>query len=208
MTRVKICGLTDEYELGCALNAGADAVGFIVEIGHSRHRLSAEEARELIGMVPPLTTSVAVLEPDGVEDAVQLAGYLESDALQIHGELSADEIAELRRRVHQRIIVAVPPGYESAAELSRVADAVLVDTPFLGGLGGSGMTHDWSVTARMRSTLQAPLILAGGLRPENVMDAINAVKPYAVDVSSGVETNGRKDPAKVEEFVRRVRSCR
>ncbi|MGB9902002.1 phosphoribosylanthranilate isomerase [Methanothrix sp.] len=207
MTRVKICGLTDEDELRCALKAGADAVGFIVEIERSRHRLSVDEARGLIEMVPPFTASVAVIEPDCVEDAVRLADYLQSDALQIHGSISLEEIAEIRRRVSQRIIVAVPPGSERAAEMSRVADAILVDTPVSGGLGGSGRTHDWSVTARMRSTLHAPLILAGGLRPENIVDAIDAVRPYAVDVSSGVETNGRKDPAKIEEFVRRVRSC-
>ncbi|MCQ8903669.1 MAG: phosphoribosylanthranilate isomerase [Methanothrix sp.] len=207
MTRVKICGLTDEDELRCALNAGADAVGFIVEIERSRHRLSVDEARDLIGMVPPFTASVAVVEPDCVEDAVCLAGYLESDALQIHGGLSVGEIEEIKRRVSQRIIVAVPPGSERAAEMSRVADAILVDTPVSGGVGGSGRTHDWSLTARMRPMLQAPLILAGGLRPENIVDAIDAVKPYAVDVSSGVETDGRKDPVKIEEFVRRVRSC-
>ncbi|HOK57491.1 MAG TPA: phosphoribosylanthranilate isomerase [Methanothrix sp.] len=207
MTRVKICGLTDEDELRCALKAGADAVGFIVEIERSRHRLSVDEARGLIEMVPPFTASVAVIEPDCVEDAVRLADYLQSDALQIHGSISLEEIAEIRRCVSQRIIVAVPPGSERAAEMSRVADAILVDTPVSGGLGGSGRTHDWSVTARMRSTLHAPLILAGGLRPENIVDAIDAVRPYAVDVSSGVETNGRKDPAKIEEFVRRVRSC-
>ncbi|MDH7596732.1 MAG: phosphoribosylanthranilate isomerase [Methanothrix sp.] len=207
MTRVKICGLTDEDELRCALKAGADAVGFIVEIERSRHRLSVDEARDLIEMVPPFTASVAVIEPDCVEDALRLAGCLESDALQIHGGISLEEIGEIRRRVPQRIIVAVPPGSERALEMSRVADAVLVDTPVSGGLGGSGRTHDWSVTARMRSMLRTPLILAGGLRPENIVDAIDAVKPYAVDVSSGVETNGRKDPAKIEEFVRRVRSC-
>ncbi|ABK15312.1 MAG: phosphoribosylanthranilate isomerase [Methanothrix sp.] len=207
MTRVKICGLMDEYELECALKAGADALGFVVEIERSRHRLSLDEARNLIGMVPPFTTSVAVVEPAGVDDAVRLADYLQSDALQIHGDLSPEEIEEIKRRVPQRIIVAVPPGSDRAVEVSRIADAVLVDTPVSGGLGGSGRTHDWSVTARMRSTLHAPLILAGGLRPENVMDAINVVKPYAVDVSSGVETNGRKDPVKAEEFVRRVRSC-
>ncbi|MCX8206867.1 MAG: phosphoribosylanthranilate isomerase [Methanothrix sp.] len=207
MTRVKICGLTDEYELRCALKSGADAVGFIVEIERSRHRLSVDEARKLIEMVPPFTVSVAVVEPSGVDDAVQLAGHLQSDALQIHGKLSPNEIKEIRRRIPQRIIVAVPPGSERAAEVSRVADAVLVDTPAPSGLGGSGRTHDWSVTARMKSMLHAPLILAGGLRPENIVDAIDTVRPYAVDVSSGVETDGRKDPAKVEEFVRRVRSC-
>lgn len=207
MTRVKICGLTDEYELRCALRASADAVGFIVEIERSRHRLSVDEARKLIRMVPPFTASVAVVEPAGVEDAIRLAGYLESDALQLHGDLSPDEIREIRRRVPQSIIVAVPPASERAVEVGRVADAILVDTPVSSGLGGSGRTHDWSVTAIMRSTLCTPLILAGGLRPENIVDAINVVRPYAVDVSSGVETDGRKDPVKIEDFVRRVRSC-
>ncbi len=206
MIRVKICGLTDEDELNYALSAGADAVGFIVEIARSRHRLSRDEAKRLIDLVPPFTTSVAVIEPADVEDAVQLAKELESDAIQILGRLTPQDISEIRNGVRQKIIVAVPPGDVNAFEISRVADAVLVDTPIPGGVGGSGRIHDWSITAGMRSKLASPLILAGGLRPENVRYALERVKPYAVDVSSGVETDGRKDPSKISSFIREVRS--
>ncbi len=206
MIRVKICGLTDEDELNYALSAGADAVGFIVEIARSRHRLSRDEAKRLIDLVPPFTTSVAVIEPADVEDAVQLAKELESDAIQILGRLTPQDISEIRKGVRQKIIVAVPPGDVNAFEISRVADAVLVDTPIPGGVGGSGRIHDWSITAGMRSKLASPLILAGGLRPENVRYALERVKPYAVDVSSGVETDGRKDPSKISSFIREVRS--
>ena len=206
MTRVKVCGIMNEKDLDCAIAGGADAVGFIVEVEDSRHRISAEDASELIKLVPVFTKSVAVIAPNSPEEAVLLARKTGSDLLQVHGTLEPEEIKELKKRVHQKVIAAVPPGVE-AHRMAAAADAVLLDTFKDGKLGGTGAVHDWSVSAAVARDIQIPIILAGGLNPSNVGEAIRTVKPYAVDVSSGVETAGRKDPKKVESFVREVRSC-
>ena len=207
MTRVKVCGIMNEPDLECAIAGGADAVGFIVEVKGSCHEISAEDARELIRRVPVFTKSVAVIAPNSPEEAVLLARKTGADILQVHGTLEPEEIKELKKRVHQRVIAAVPPGVE-AHNMAGAADAVLLDTLKNGKLGGTGTVHDWSVSAAIAKNLQIPMILAGGLNPSNVGEAIRTVRPYAVDVSSGVETVGRKDQKKIESFVREVRSCR
>jgi phosphoribosylanthranilate isomerase len=207
VTRVKVCGIMNEKDLDCAISGGADAVGFIVEVEGSRHRISAEDARELIKQVPVFTKSVVVIAPNSPEDAVLLARKMGADLLQVHGTLGPEDIKELKTQVHQKVIAAVPPGVE-AHRMARAADAVLLDTFKDGKLGGTGAVHDWSVSAAIARDLRVPVILAGGLNPSNVGEAIRTVKPYAVDVSSGVETAGRKDQDKVESFVREVRSCR
>ena len=156
--------------------------------------------------MPVFTKSVAVIAPDSPEEAVLMARKTGADLLQVHGTLEPEEIKELKKRVHQKVIAAVPPGIE-AHRMAGAADAVLLDTFKDGKLGGTGAVHDWSVSASLARNLQIPVILAGGLNPSNVGEAIRTVKPYAVDVSSGVETAGRKDQKKVESFVREVRSC-
>lgn len=206
MTKVKVCGIMNELDLNSAILGGADAVGFIVEVEGSRHRVSAEEARKLIKRVPVFTKSVAVIAPRSPEDAVLLAQKTGADLLQVHGTLEPGEIEELKKQVHQKVIAAVPPGVE-AHRMAGTADAVLLDTLKNGKLGGTGEVHDWSVSAAIIKDLHIPVILAGGLNPSNVGKAIRTVRPYAVDVSSGVETAGRKDQEKIESFVREVRSC-
>lgn len=208
MTKVKICGLMDAGDVEMAVSAGADAVGFVVEVEGSRHRISVEAAERLAARVPVFSKSVAVIAPHSVSEAVGLADALDIDVLQVHGTLSPEEIAYLKTRVRQRVIAAVPAGSRSALAYGRVADAVLVDTAVAGKLGGTGAVHDWSSTAKLAGSIGVPLILAGGLRPGNVCTAISAVKPYAVDASSGLEAGGRKDRSLVESFVTEVRGCR
>lgn len=208
MTRVKICGLMDRQDLDQALAAGADAVGFVVEIDRSRHCLSSEEAREMIDRVPVFAKSVAVVAPGDLQEAVRLSRETGADLLQLHSPFSARDILELKRMVPQRIIAATAPGSEDILSLARAADAILLDTFSDGVLGGSGRTHDWRASAAISRMLEVPVILAGGLDPSNVLSAIKEVRPYAVDVSSGVETGGRKDASKIRAFVKQVRSCR
>ena len=209
MTRVKICGLMSRQDLDYALAAGADAVGFVVEIKSSRHCLSAAEAADLIRRVPIYTKSVAVINPRDIDGAVRLAHETGAEALQVHGSLSPGDMAELKGRVSQKLIAAVAAkaGGEEARRYEAVADAVLLDSMVGGTLGGTEMVHDWLVSAEIAASLKIPVILAGGLYPGNVGEAIERVKPYAVDVSSGVETEGRKDPARVRSFLQAVRAC-
>ncbi|MHB8117551.1 MAG: phosphoribosylanthranilate isomerase [Methanothrix sp.] len=209
MTRIKVCGIMNSEELLQAALAGADAVGFIVEIDDSRHRLSAKEAADLIKQVPLFTKSVAVIAPDDVESAVLLAGQIGADVLQVHGSLSAADLAELKGRVAQKLVATVAAGSDLNEIISYAAsaDAVLLDTLANGKLGGTGAVHDWNKSAKIVEGLKVPVILAGGLNPGNVAAAIEKVRPYAVDASSGLETGGKKDPEKILSFVREVRAC-
>jgi phosphoribosylanthranilate isomerase len=207
LTRVKVCGIMDEQDLDSAILGGADAVGFIVDIEGSRHRISAGIAKELVKKVPVFTKSVAVIAPANIEDAVFLANETEADILQVHGTLGFEEIAKLKDIVSQKIIAASAPGQE-ALDLAKVADAVLLDTVKDGKLGGTGAVHDWFISSKLAEKMKAPVILAGGLNPSNIGKAIKVVRPYAVDVSSGVETNGRKDQNKIESFIKEVLACK
>ena len=209
MTRIKVCGIMNKSELLQAALAGADCVGFVVEIDDSRHRLSAKDAADLIKMVPLFTKSVAVIAPEYVEEAVQLADLIGADVLQVHGSLSAADLAELKGRVAQKLVAALP----ASSDLNEIrsyaasADAILLNTLTNGKLGGTGAVHDWNKSAKIVEGLKVPVILAGGLDPANVAAAIEKVRPYAVDASSGLETRGKKDPQKIFSFVREVRAC-
>jgi phosphoribosylanthranilate isomerase len=201
-----------ESELLQAVFAGADAVGFVVEIDDSRHCLTAGEAADLIELVPVFTKSVAVIAPENVDEAVKLAARTKADVLQVHGSLAPKDLAELKSRVHQKLVAAVAAGAagagsKEAMRFGMVADAVLLDTMVNGKLGGTGAVHDWNMSAEIVRSQKVPVILAGGLNPGNVAEAIRKVRPYAVDVSSGTETGGKKDPEKIRSFVREVRSC-
>ena len=209
MTRIKVCGIMNSAELSQAVLAGADGVGFIVEIDQSRHRLSAREAADLIKLVPLFTKSVAVIAPEDVERAVELAMKTGADVLQVHGSLSAEDMAELKGRVAQKLVATVASDckLDEIRDYAASADAVLLDTLSNGKLGGTGAVHDWNKSAALVKSLKVPVILAGGLNPGNVAAAIKKVGPYAVDASSGLETAGKKDPQKIFSFVREVRAC-
>jgi phosphoribosylanthranilate isomerase len=209
VTKIKVCGIMNRSELLQAVLAGADGVGFIVEIDSSRHRLSAQEAADLIKHVPLFTNSVAVIAPEDVEGAVQLAELTGADVLQVHGSLSAADLAELKGRITQKLVATVAAGFSlnEIKNYAASADAILLDTFSNGKLGGSGAVHDWNKSAAIVESLKVPVILAGGLNPGNVAAAIAKVGPYAVDASSGLETDGKKDSEKIFSFVREVRGC-
>jgi phosphoribosylanthranilate isomerase len=209
MIRIKVCGIMSRDDLTYAVQAGADAVGFVVEIEDSRHCLSAGVAADLIRHVPVYTKSVAVIRPENVDDAVRLAEQTGADVLQLHGSLAPGDLAVLKGRVHQKLVaaVAVDDGGREAKSYQMAADSVLLDSMVDGKLGGTGRVHDWDKSAEIVRSLRVPVILAGGLDPGNVAQAIKKVRPYAVDVSSGTESAGRKDPVKINSFVQKVRAC-
>jgi phosphoribosylanthranilate isomerase len=211
---VKICGITSQGDLAIALAAGANAVGFLVGLIHpSVEQLEPEQAADLIRLVPPLVTSVLVThssEPKRVDDFCAIA---RPTAVQLQGDFPLAEIAALRRahpslRILKAVHVTGPEAIESAALAARSADAILLDSRSPGRLGGTGQTHDWSISRAIRDRVApAPVILAGGLRPENVRAAIERVAPFAVDVNSGVSTRpGVKDAERVQAFVREARA--
>ena len=210
MTRAKICGIRDPGARDAAVASGADAVGFVVEIPRSRRSIGREEAKSLIRGLPPFVSSVVVVEPKSAAEAASIALDTGADVLQVNGTLAAEDLSTLREMVAARLVATVPavPGaLEEVRRIAEVADALLVDSQEGGKLGGTGAVHDWNLSADLVEAVGAPVILAGGLSPENVAEAIRAVGPYAVDVSTGVETEGRKDPAKIAAFLREVRCC-
>jgi phosphoribosylanthranilate isomerase len=201
MTRVKVCGVTTREDLVAVVDAGADAVGFIVDVSAETPReIPDGRAVELARATPPFVTTVLVTMPDRPEATVELASRVQPDVVQVHGDLTPGDLAYLSAQVHGDVVKAVSP--DDAATYDTVADAVLVDSLDEAGAGGTGETHDWARTRDLVETLASPVVLAGGLTPGNVASAVEAVRPFAVDVASGVESEpGRKDAAAVEAFV-------
>jgi phosphoribosylanthranilate isomerase len=214
MIKVKICGIKSDRDLAMAVNAGANAVGFITDVPvESPRKISIAEASRLIQKVPVFVTSVLVIMPENAEQAIQMIRKANPGAVQVHNALAIPELKKLRETGVKLIkTIQVPQDAEPEAliqqvsELNGIADAVLLDTALDGKAGGTGVPHNWAVSSEVVLRAGMPVILAGGLNPENVKDAIRNVRPYAVDTASGVETDGKKDEKKVMEFVRNART--
>lgn len=206
-TRVKICGLTTAEDRDAAVAAGADALGVISQVPVETPReIPPETAGELVAGAPPLVTTVLVTMPETVDEAVDRLERIGADALQVHGTLSPDQFERLGERIGASLIAAVDVSEPELEAYAAAADAVLVDSTSPDGGGGTGETHDWERTREIVREIETPLVLAGGLDPGNVADAIETVEPFGVDAASGVEREGgRKDHASVERFVANAR---
>lgn len=207
MTRVKVCGVTTEADRNLVVDAGADAVGVISDVPVDTPReVPPERAVDLVAGVPPFVASVLVTMPTDPARTVDLAARVNPDVLQVHGDISAGDLAFLAAKTDAAILKTVDADtLDAAHRYDDLADALLVDSVDDAGAGGTGRTHDWAATRALRRTVDSPVVLAGGLTPDNVADAIDAVEPFAVDVASGVEaTGGEKDPDAVRAFVDRA----
>jgi phosphoribosylanthranilate isomerase len=206
MTRVKICGITRERDRDATIAAGADAVGLIAGVTVETPReVSLDRAAALAAGVPPLVTSVLVTMPDDATQARRRVERVRPDAVQVHG-LDPDGVAALDDTPAQ-VVAAVDADADDLADYATAADAVLVDSLDEQGGGGTGETHDWERTRRHVADLDVPVILAGGLTPDNVAAAVETVDPFGVDVASGVEREGGvKDHDAVGTFVERART--
>jgi len=204
MTRVKICGVTRDEDRDAVVAAGADAVGVIHGVPVDTPReVDEATAADLVDGVPPLVTSVLVTMPTTVQEAVTRVDAVEPDAVQVHDGLSPAELGALDSRITQSIVAVVAADAPDIEDYAAHADALLVDSVDADGAGGTGETHDWERTREVVDSLDVPVVLAGGLTPENVESAVETVGPFAVDAASGVESEGgRKDHDAVERFVR------
>ena len=208
MVRVKICGITNRRDLETAVAAGADALGFVVDVPSSPRNLKAEEAETLMKHTPVFISKVLVTVPENSYSLISLCERLRPDALQVHEVYDIDALC--KKPLHPKLIMAVNEKTLNSPHInSEFAnfDAVLIDSVVEGKQGGTGTIHDWSVSRSLRVRIKPkPLILAGGLNPDNVKSAIQTVQPYAVDVSTGVEMEpGLKDPEKVFEFISKAK---
>lgn len=211
--KVKICGITREKDLMAAETFGADAIGLIVGVPTSPRNISIVRAQTLCGRIPSYMTSVLVTVPKSVSELQHLYQQIQPDAIQIHGDHLTD-ISQIRQQIpSSTLLKAINVTQETATHIrlqSQGYDAVLLDSHQAGHYGGTGHTHDWTLSLHLKSLIQPTcVILAGGLTPKNVQTAIRVVEPYAVDVSTGVESKpGIKDPEKMRIFITNVKETR
>lgn len=187
-----------------AAEAGADAVGLIFAPG--RRQVDLAQARRIGTALPPFVTKVGVVVNEPLDRLRALIDGVRLDAVQLHGDEDAAycrAVRDLGVTVIKAVQVAGPPDVDRLRALPVAA--VLLDTYRRGLRGGTGETFDWSLAAPLAAAMR--VILSGGLSPENVAAGVAAVRPYGVDVSSGVETDGRKDPARIRAFVAAARAA-
>ena len=201
-TRVKICGLTRPQDVESVVEAGADAIGLVFHPASPR-AVTPEQAARLCGLLPPFVAAVGLFVDAPEAQIRAILDRVPLDLLQFHGEEPAALCTALGRRWIKAI--RMRPGLDLAAQARtyRGAAGLLLDAFDPAVAGGTGQTFDWG---RVPRDLGMPIVLAGGLRPENVAEAIRRVQPFAVDVSGGVESaKGIKDPAKISAFLQGVR---
>lgn len=206
--RVKICGITNKPEAQMAVSFGVDALGFLIGLNYRRQdEIDMVAAAKIIAGLPPFVSVVLVThrsEPDWVAETCKKIGCT---TVQLHGDFPLEQIPVLRKMIpYLRIIKTVHVTDERAVALAvsaaRWADAVQLDTKTATLIGGTGIKHDWSISSRIVKAVAKPVILSGGLTPQNVRHAVSIVRPFAVDVNSGVEnSDGSKSAKKVKSFI-------
>ena len=200
-TRIKVCGITRASDAHAAVRFGVDALGFVF-VTRSPRYVSPERAAEIIATLPPFVTVVALFMDNTSEEIEHAMQRIRFDLLQFHGS----EAPQFCTEFGMPYIKAVPMGGgvdpQAFAQAHADAKGFLLDSHAVGEAGGSGTAFDWK---RIPQNLGKPIILAGGLTPANVRDAVIEARPYAVDVSSGVEASkGIKDADKIAAFVKAV----
>jgi phosphoribosylanthranilate isomerase len=205
-TRIKICGITREEDLAAAVAAGADALGFVFYAPSPRY-VTPQRAAMLLAAVPAFITRVGLFVNEPAEEVRKVLAQVSLDLLQFHGDEDAAYCASFGRPWIKA--ARVKAGFDLLEYASAFADApgicgLLLDA-HVEGYGGGGQTFDWSLIPQ---SLPLPIILSGGLHPGNVAEAVRRVRPWAVDVSSGVESaRGIKDAQKITEFIAGVRNA-
>ncbi|TBU83352.1 phosphoribosylanthranilate isomerase [Pseudomonas daroniae] len=203
VVRCKICGITRLEDALAAVAAGADAIG-LVFYERSPRAVSIEQARAIVTALPPFVTTVGLFVDMPRAEMDEVLAAVPLDLLQFHGDESAADCEAVGRPYIKALRVRAQDDVTALVDAYPGARAVLLDTFVEGVPGGTGQAFDWSLVPVQ---LSKPVILAGGLTPENVTAAIAQVRPYAVDVSGGVEAGkGIKDAARVKDFVRAVRA--
>ncbi len=210
--RIKICAIKNETELETAVNAGADAVGFLVgQRFPSQDFILPEKAARLAALLPPFVTPVLVTHLADPQEILEIVKKTDILTIQLHGGSTPEQTVALRKTFgHAVKLITVlhvgmvpdevnpaPGGFEASS------DAFLLDSfdPATGKVGGTGKTHNWQNSARIVKAVHRPAILAGGLNPDNVAEAVRTVRPYAVDANSALRPLGELDPKIAAAFV-------
>ena len=204
MVRVKICGITNSADALAAIDAGANLLGFNFYEKSPRHITEAEAAK-IRARLPKKIEAVGIFVNASPAEVTALRKSLKLDAVQLHGDETPDSVAQIARLIPVIKAFRVEPEFPLATlDEYREAFAFLFDAALAGQYGGTGRTTDWDLARR--AALNRRIILAGGLKVENVAAAVRIVRPYGIDVASGVESKpGKKDPGLLREFIQEVR---
>ncbi|WP_163339340.1 phosphoribosylanthranilate isomerase [Desulfopila sp. IMCC35008] len=206
-TRIKVCGTTTLHDATAAIDCGVDALGFIF-VDSSPRYISPEKAREITMRLPPFVHFVGVFVDQDPVEIKEISRYCNLSTIQLHGKETPDYCQVLRKTASPcTVIKAFRVGADSSAgdfkKYSDFVDGYLLDTYVKGQEGGTGEVFDWSVIESLK--LDLPFMLAGGLTPENVEAAVSSVRPYGIDINSGVEKEpGVKDHEKLFSLIQRV----
>ena len=205
---LKVCCISSPEEAQMALENGADFIGLVGPMPSGPGILSLDEISQIVRAIPAEATTVLLTSSSDVSTIIADYNQVQTKAIQLVRELSVSELAAVRNALPDVMLLAVvhvedASAIERAKSYEDSADYILLDSgkPSAGILGGTGNTHDWSVSKRIVEEVKIPVLLAGGLNAENVKDALEGVNPHGVDLCSGVRTNGHLDPEKLRDFV-------
>ena len=202
--RIKICGITNKKDALMAADFGADALGFIFAKGSPR-KITPATARYIIDKLPPFVVPVGVFVDSPIEEILSIIERTGIQCVQLHGNESPTEYSKLNIPIIKSF--RVDKHFEADTLLRFPGAAYLLDTFVKGTLGGTGKTFDWNVAVSAK--VYGRIILAGGLTPDNIIEAINKVQPYSIDISSGVESvPGKKDKMKLQQLFTAINSLR
>lgn len=208
--KVKVCGIRSIEDAKYTIECGADAIGLLVGQRHTANDfITPDQAKEIVSQMPAFSSSVLVTHLTDAQEISDLAKYTGVSTIQLHGGTGIEEAKYVKEQLPyiklvQCLHVTGPESIEEGKAILPYIDAVLLDTCNVatGQVGGTGLTHDWNISKRIVQEYDKPIILAGGLNPDNVAEAIRAVRPYGVDANSGTKNaEGLKDYNKIKAFV-------
>src|ERR1700719_536896 len=214
--RVKICCISTIEEAALAVECGASALGLVSNMPSGPGVISDERIAEIAATVPPAIGTFLLTSRQRVPEIIEQQRFCRTNTIQICDHLTHGTHRDLKEAlpgisVVQVVHVTGPESIEEAARLAPQVDAILLDSGnqklAVKELGGTGRTHDWTLSRTIRERIGIPLFLAGGLTPENVGQAIEQVGPFGLDLCSGVRTNGKLDPTKLRQFFSAVRNA-
>ena len=201
--KVKICGITDYEDASMAVELGAAALGFI--FAHSPRQVTPQKARDIISTIPPFVKTVGIFVNQDPIEINKIMRYCGLDLVQLHGDESPDFCDELMPYTIKALRIKDEASPRTAQAYRGNVRALLLDTYSKDKAGGTGETFDWQLAIKIKK-LGIPIILAGGLKPSNIEGAISIVRPYAVDVNSGVEERpGKKSFSLIKDLMEKVK---
>lgn len=204
-TRIKVCGITNKEDARAAVAAGADALGFIF-VEQSPRLVNPDMVRAITRELPPFVEAIGVFRDEEMEAVAELIHYCSLTMVQLHGSESPEYCEKISCPVIKSFSIHSETESGELAAYSGIVSGFLLDTYHKDLAGGTGMVFDWKLVEQIKPP--GPVILAGGLNPENIVQAIRQVRPFAVDVNSGVEYQpGRKDTDKLKSFADEVRKA-